>query len=63
MDDNTTTNYNTTLQGYQQQSNFISLHYAMRGAFGNENSQYEYDSSDNEEHDDEEEMVDYDDED
>mmetsp|Transcript_802 Transcript_802/g.844 ORF Transcript_802/g.844 Transcript_802/m.844 type:complete len:136 (+) Transcript_802:1-408(+) len=57
--DNTTTNYNEKLHSYQQQSNFISLHYAMHGAFGNEQSQYEYDSSDNDENDDEEEMMDY----
>ena len=57
--DNTTTNYNKKLHSYQQQSNFISLHYAMNGAFGNEQSQYEYDSSDNDENDDKEEMMDY----
>ena len=35
----------------------------MHGAFGNEISQYEYHSSDNDEHDDKEEMIVYDDED
>ena len=53
LDDNMITNYNTTLQSYQQQSNFISLHYVMRGAFGNENCQHDYDSSDNHKYDDE----------